>query len=70
MLYLGIEDMPPLFNTNFWCIKNPKYINNDKSMDSPEMFLSYQANIADETISSMEIKSFDDRFTQVKNTRI
>lgn len=34
------------------------------------MFLSYQANIADETISSMEIKSFDDRFTQVKNTRI
>ena len=50
--------------------KNPKYTKNHKSMDSPEMSLSYPANIADETISSMDVKSFDNRFTQVKNTRI
>ena len=50
-------------------LKNPEYTKMI-SMDSPEISLSYQANFADETISSMDVESFDNRFTQVKNTRI
>ena len=66
-----VEELCPRYSTQVSdVLKNPKYIKNDKSMDSPEISLSYQANIADETISSMDVKSFDNRFTQVKNTRI
>ena len=55
--------MPPCSTQISDVLKNPKYIKNDKSMDSPEISLSYQDNIADETISSMDVKSFDNKVT-------
>ena len=69
MLYLGKKYAPRCSTEISDVLKNLKDTKNDTSIDLHDMPIFRQINIADESILSKDVKSLDNRFTQVKYVR-